>query len=501
MRAHMFGGSSLSSLFQSNPYDYWGHHAHWSRLSGGCSPRDSQPIVTTALAAESALAVTVYGGADAFGQDTTVSADVSLRIVDRGLATFAIGGATFTAAANGDSAFAAAYGGVAITGADLSVVSTKTATGIGTHGSSDGMAETTELSFVALDVKFDLGRQVRAEESASSEGPANIGALQGNSAFFNAYAFAEGENSFVDVRADAVAVEDAMSTVAVSATAAVSSEVAYTEIVGSSRADRISTGPGHTLGFAGSGDDSVLAGAGNDWVFGGRGLDTVHGGSGSDTVLGGDGRDRLHGEEGADWLFGGEGDDTVSGGDGDDLLLGGDDDDMINGGSGNDLLCGGEGRDRLDGSAGDDIFRLGARRGDDNDIYCGGSGSDLFVLAAEFDRDVVQDFSIAQGDRLAISGLDEVATLGRCALTMQRSSRDADDLVITFDIFDGRSELTLDEFFALNPGHGGMPRRGNFGDAQAGALLEAISLDADGRQEVQEAQLFLQLGDLLSLLG
>lgn len=500
MRAHTFGGSSWSSLFQSSLYDYWGHHAHWSRPSGGCSPRDSQPIVTKAVTAESALAVTVFGGADAFGQDTTASADVSLQVVDRGLATFAIGGASFAAAANGEPAFAAAYGGVAITGADLSIVSTKTATGTG--GGSDGMAETTELSFVALDVKFDLGRQVQAEESASSEaGPANIGTLQGNSAFFSAYAAADGENGFVDVQADAVAVEDAMSTAAVSATAAVSSEVAYTETVGSSRADRISTGPGNTLVFAGSGDDSVLAGAGNDWIFGGRGRDTVHGGSGSDTVLGEDGRDRLHGEEGADWLFSGEGDDTVSGGEGDDLLLGGDDDDTMNGGSGDDLLCGGEGRDRLDGGAGHDIFRLGAKRGDGNDVYSGGSGSDLFLLAAEFDRDVIQDFSIAQGDRLAISGLDEVGALGRCAFTMQRSSRDADDLVITFDIFDGRSELMLDEFFALNPGYGGMPRRGNFGDAQAGALLEAISTDADGRQDVQEAQLLLQLGDLLSLLG
>lgn len=173
----------------------------------------------------------------------------------------------------------------------------------------------------------------------------------------------------------------------------------------------------------------------------------------------------------------------------------------MNGGAGNDILCGGEGRDCLDGGAGDDVFQLGPQRGDDRDVYSGGSGSDLFLLVADFDRDVIQDFSIGQGDRLAISGLEEVMSRGRGAFTMQRSPRDADDLVITFDIFDRRSELTLDEFFALNAGHGGMPRRGIFSDAEAGALLGAISLDADDGQDVQEAQLFLQLGDLLSLLG
>ena len=205
----------------------------------------------------------------------------------------------------------------------------------------------------------------------------------------------------------------------------------YTQIVGSSRADKISTGSGDTLVFAGAGDDSVLAGAGDDWIFAGRGRDTVYGRAGNDTIVGEDGADRLYGEEGADWIFGGEDDDTISGGGGDDLLLGGSDDDTVSGGGGNDILCGGKGRDCLDGGTGDDIFRLGAKSGDDNDVYNGGSGRDLFLLVAEFDRDVIQNFSIAQGDRLAISDLDEVAELGRYAFTMERSSRDADDLMIT----------------------------------------------------------------------
>lgn len=491
MRAYTLGDGIWSSpCHHFIPYDF-------STPYDFSSPREAPSVVTRTLKTEKALAVNVFGGADAFGLDSTAAATASLQVVDRGLAAFAIGSASFTAAARGNSAFATAYGGVAITGADLSIVSTETATAMG----SDGMAETTSLSFVAIGLKFDLGRQVQLERAESQPVDANIGALQGNSAFFNVDAVAAGDNSFVEVQADAVTVEDALSTVTVSATAAVSAEVAYTEIVGSWRQDSISTGPGDTLVFAGAGGDNVLSGAGDDWIFAGRGSDTVHGGAGSDTVLGEGGADRLHGDEGADWILGGEGDDTVSGGGGHDLLFGGDDDDSVNGGAASDILCGGDGRDCLDGGAGDDIFRLGAQDGDDRDVYIGGSGSDLFVLVADFDRDVIQDFSIGQGDRLAISGLEEVVSRGRAAFTMQRSSRDADDLVITFDIFDRRSELTLDEFFALNPGYGGMPRRGIFSDAEAGALLGVISLDADAGREVQEAQLFLQLGGLLSLLG
>lgn len=505
MRWHAFGGGNWWSPFQSSLYDFRGHQVCRNEPFGNCGPRDCDPrdsrsIVRQEVTAESALAVTIQGGADAFGRDTTVSADVNLQVVDRGLATFAIGSASFIAAARDDAAFATTYGGVAVTGADLSIVSTRTTTGTGACG-ADEMTETTELSVIALDVKFDLGRHVEAEESASGAGRANIGVLQGNTAFFDVSTAAEGDNSFADVQADALAMEDAMSTVAISATAAVSSEVVYTEIVGTSRSDRISAGPSDTLVFAGSGDDSVTAGAGDDWLFGGRGRDTTYGGAGSDTILGEDGDDRLYGEAGDDWMFGSDEDDTVSGGDGDDLLLGGEGDDTMTGGSGNDLLCGGEGRDRLEGGAGDDIFRLGAPPGDDNDVYVGGSGRDLFLLEAEFERDEIRDFSLAQGDRLVISDLDGIAALGRCAFTMQRSSSDADDLVISFDIFDRRSELTLDEFFALNPGYGGMPRRGNFSETQAEALLHAISIDPDGHQDVQEAQALLQLGDLLSLLG
>lgn len=232
MRAYTFGGGIWSSLFHNfTPYDF-------STRYDFSSPREGPSVVTRALKTEKALAVNVFGGADAFGLDSTATATASLQVVDRGLATFAIGSASFAAAARGNSAFATAYGGVAITGADLSVVSTETATASG----SDGMAETTSLSFVAIGLKFDLGCQAQVERAESHIVDTNLGALQGNSAFFNVDAVAAGDNSFVDVQADAVVVEDALSTVTVSATATVNAEVAYTEIVGSSRPDRSAPG-------------------------------------------------------------------------------------------------------------------------------------------------------------------------------------------------------------------------------------------------------------------
>src|SRR5690349_5510709 len=99
MRWHAFGGGNWWSPFQSNLYDFRCNDMFRSGPSGGCGPQDSQSVVKKDVTAESALAVTIQGGADAFGRDTTVSADVNLRVVDRGLATFAFGGASFMAAA------------------------------------------------------------------------------------------------------------------------------------------------------------------------------------------------------------------------------------------------------------------------------------------------------------------------------------------------------------------------------------------------------------------
>ena len=107
----------------------------------------------------------------------------------------------------------------------------------------------------------------------------------------------------------------------------------------------------------------------------------ILGEGGDDTLIG----NRTHG----DALLGGTGNDVLNGSGGDDELYGE---------SGNDRLVGGEGSDMLDGGAGAD--RL-----------IGGAGADKFVFAMAGDsaagaRDIVVDFSQADGDRIDLSPLD-----------------------------------------------------------------------------------------------
>jgi Ca2+-binding RTX toxin-like protein len=192
----------------------------------------------------------------------------------------------------------------------------------------------------------------------------------------------------------------------------------------------------------GSGADTVLGGGGNEMISGAGGADVLRGGLGADTLIGGDGidtasyeqsavgvkldlstgigsggeaqgdvvrgienilgsafRDTLTGDTGANAIWGQGGNDVISGGAGADSLCGGAGSDAINGGSGDDLLNGGDGDDMLNGGAGRDLFT-------------GGDGADRFVFgkgqsgAAAETRDVITDFSQAQGDLIDLSRFD-----------------------------------------------------------------------------------------------
>ena len=61
--------------------------------------------------------------------------------------------------------------------------------------------------------------------------------------------------------------------------------------------------------------------------------------------------------------------------------------DLLRGDKGNDILKGSNGRDYLDGSKG-------------NDILIGGKGADVFQISKGIDQ--VEDFSIKDGDRIAL---------------------------------------------------------------------------------------------------
>ena len=88
-----------------------------------------------------------------------------------------------------------------------------------------------------------------------------------------------------------------------------------------------------------------------------------------------------------DILNGGRKPDFITGKQGDDKLNGSKGDDVLKGDSGNDILKGSKGKDYLDGSKG-------------NDTLIGGKDADVFQISKGVD--IVEDFSINQGDRIAL---------------------------------------------------------------------------------------------------
>lgn len=178
--------------------------------------------------------------------------------------------------------------------------------------------------------------------------------------------------------------------------------------------DDLSGGSGNDALDGGSGADVLAGGSGDDTLSGGYDDDNLEGGSGADSLQGDQGNDRLEGGSGADVLDGGSGNDTLDGGSGNDILSGGVGRDYMNGGSGSDQLNGSEGKDYLNGGTGNDTLDGGAGNdriylGAGDDIATGGAGADRFVFRSnDIDgaMDVITDFSVAEGDRLDLRGLD-----------------------------------------------------------------------------------------------
>jgi len=96
------------------------------------------------------------------------------------------------------------------------------------------------------------------------------------------------------------------------------------------------------------------------------------------TISGTNKNDDLNGTSKNDLITGKKGNDKLNGSKGDDVLTGND---------GNDILKGSKGEDYLDGSAG-------------GDILFGGKHADVFQISKGID--LIADFSIKQGDRIAL---------------------------------------------------------------------------------------------------
>jgi len=192
---------------------------------------------------------------------------------------------------------------------------------------------------------------------------------------------------------------------------------------GGADADSLDGGYGDDTLLGGSGNDSLIGGDGNDTLDGGLDDDRLDGGYGDDTLLGdygddrmigGDGNDRMNGGIGDDRMFGGFGNDTMNGGEGADRVKGDQGDDVVNGGFGQDILNGGAGNDTLNGGADADLII-----GDGgHDYLVGGEGADRFDFNFLGDsrpganRDIIEDFSGAAGDRFDVAGIDARAGSG-----------------------------------------------------------------------------------------
>jgi Ca2+-binding RTX toxin-like protein len=105
-----------------------------------------------------------------------------------------------------------------------------------------------------------------------------------------------------------------------------------------------------------------------------------------------------------------------SGGEVDGYVFGWEGNDQITGGTRSDLLYGGDGKDKIAGAGGDDLLwgNAGADR------LAGGSGADEFYyreldesLAARSSRDLITDFSHADGDYISLHEIDANSATGK----------------------------------------------------------------------------------------
>jgi Ca2+-binding RTX toxin-like protein len=274
-------------------------------------------------------------------------------------------------------------------------------------------------------------------------------------------------------------------------------------LVGDEGANRLSGLAGNDILVGGDGNDTLAGNAGIDLLDGGDGFDIVllgdlpagatidlktnrvtyknslgedisetilnfEGATGSafdDTLIGDAENNYLDGEEGNDSLFGGAGNDMLLGGLGEDTIDGGLGIDSVNlsdlniaavvnlvqgdviysdgsqdiirnienvfGTQANDQIIGDAGNNRLDGLFG-------------NDVLTGGAGADVFAFSRpEAGNDIITDFSLVQGDKIAVSARGFDTTLVGEVLSSER-----------FTV--GSSASTTTQQFIYNPTTGAL---------------------------------------------
>jgi Ca2+-binding RTX toxin-like protein len=214
------------------------------------------------------------------------------------------------------------------------------------------------------------------------------------------------------------------------------------DVAGSADALNGTTGADTLHGYLGN--DTIHGNAGNDHLYGDTGNDVLYGEAGNDTLEGGIGVDVLVGGLGADVMIGGAGNDwyyvdnagdrTIESANGgiDTVMtsksiiladnienltvqqgikadgVGNSLNNVLTGSEQNNWLAGMAGNDTIDGKAGNDILDGGLG----TDTLTGGAGADTFRWtqtshsAVGAGRDVITDFSHAQGDKIDLHFID-----------------------------------------------------------------------------------------------
>ncbi|MEZ5691991.1 MAG: calcium-binding protein [Rickettsiales bacterium] len=198
--------------------------------------------------------------------------------------------------------------------------------------------------------------------------------------------------------------------------------VSIENLIGSAYNDTLAAKSSGSVIHAGSGNDTINGRAGSDTIYGENGNDTIYAGAGNDTVYGGAGDDLIYSQAGDNLIVGGAGADTINGFTGISTVSYADSSAAVNINLATNANTGGDaqgdvlqgvtniiGSDFADNLTGD--YKNNTITGGSGvDTITGGSGFDIFKYLADTDsgtgagnRDIITDFSHAQGDKIDLS--------------------------------------------------------------------------------------------------
>lgn len=155
------------------------------------------------------LSITVETSGDAIGDDTLADSMLNATVIDRGNVSFALASASSLAVAEGGETYFSTNSFSAVQGADFAVTKTVNKTG-------KNFQLSTEYLF-AVDFEFikDLNILRQKEKNVVTQKAEKLGT--GNVAKVEFDASSKGQDTYVDVVADALAIEDTLSSTYVGA--------------------------------------------------------------------------------------------------------------------------------------------------------------------------------------------------------------------------------------------------------------------------------------------